>query len=175
MKVYNKELTLRSNGKRVTYHNIKKEVLEAVQDSEVENGVCLIQSPHTTCSVIFEEYVHDTDFNGDEFLQVDLNRILDKIVPREFSENTNYRYPGPKHTDFLHQLQSQPKYRNYQGDDSTILNGDAHIRASFFGASETFVVKAGEIMTGGVGYVYFVDWDQNRERDRKCHIMVMGE
>lgn len=36
-----------------------------------------------TCSVLFEEFVHDKDFNGDEFLQVDLNNILDKIVPRE--------------------------------------------------------------------------------------------
>lgn len=165
------ELTLRSNGKRVTYHNITKEVKQLVTSSGIKNGLCLVQSPHTTCSVIFEEFMHDLDFNGDEFLQVDLNRILDKIIPRELTENTDYRYPGPKHLEFLLSI-DDPEYK---GEASTILNGDAHIRASFFGASETFVVKDGEIMTGGVGSIYFVDFDQNRERDRKCHIMVMGE
>lgn len=172
MKVYSEELILRSNGKRVTYHNIKNQVLAAVTASGIKDGMCLVQSPHTTCSVIFEEFVHDRDFNGDEFLQGDLNRILDKMVPRELSENVNYRYPGPKHVDFLHELQDNPQY---QGDEATILNGDAHIRASLFGASESFVVKNGVILTGDVGSIYFVDWDQNRERNRKCEVMVMGE
>ncbi|GAB2027945.1 YjbQ family protein [Lactovum odontotermitis] len=173
MKFYKEDLILRSNGKRVTYHNIQDKVKEIVEKSGLKNGMCLVQSPHTTCSVIFEEFVHDTDYNGDEFLQVDLNRILDKIVPRELSENTNYRYPGRKHTDYLlYELQQDPQY---EGDESTILNGDAHIRASMFGASESFVVQDGKLLTGSVGYIYFIDWDQNRERDRKCHVMVMGE
>ncbi|MDR0297515.1 MAG: YjbQ family protein [Streptococcaceae bacterium] len=172
MKIYTKELTLCSNGSRVTYHNIKEDVLKAVEESGVTTGMCVVQSPHTTCSVIFEEFVHDKDFNGDEFLQVDLNRLLDKLVPRELSENTNYRYPGPKHVDFLHKLQDNPQYA---GDKATILNGDAHIRGSLFGASETFVIKDKVLQTGGVGYIYFIDWDQNRARDRKCHIMIMGE
>lgn len=171
MVVKTKQLTLRSNGKRVTYHNITQEVKNFVKESGIRNGMCVIQSPHTTCSVIFEEFVHDLDFNGDELLQVDLNRILDRIIPRELTENTDYRYPGPKHLEFLLSLNDP----NYKGDAATILNGDAHIRASFFGASETFVIEKEKIMTGGVGSVYFVDFDQNRERNRKCHIMVMGE
>ena len=97
MKFAKEQLTLTSNGNRVSYHNITQEVKDFVERSQIKNGICLVQSPHTTCSVIFEEFMHDTDFNGDEFLQVDLNRILDKLVPRELSENTNYRYPGPKH------------------------------------------------------------------------------
>lgn len=165
------ELILKSNGKRVTYHNITKDIKELVKTSGIKNGTCVVQSQHTTCSVIFEEFVHDLDYNGDELLQVDLNRILDKIVPRELTENTDYRYPGPKHLEFLLSLDNP----EYKGDAATILNGDAHIRASFFGASETFIVKNGEIMTGGVGSIYFVDFDQNRERPRKCHIMIMGE
>ena len=60
------KLTLHSNGKRVTYHNITNEVKRILETSEIQNGVCVIQSPHTTCSVIFEEFVHDLDFNGDE-------------------------------------------------------------------------------------------------------------
>lgn len=171
MKFVKKQLTLTSNGSRVTYHNITDEVKQIVADSGITNGLCVIQSPHTTCSVIFEEYVHDTDFNGDEFLQVDLNRILDRIIPRELSENTNYRYPGPKHLDFLMELDDP----NYPSDPGTILNGDAHIRASFFGASESFILSEGKLEIGSVGYIYFIDFDQNRVRNRTCHVMVMGE
>ncbi len=170
MKVEHAQLILHSNGRRVTYHNIKDQVVEVVKKSGVQNGTVVVQSPHTTCSVIFEEFVHDIDFNGDEYLQVDLNRIMDRIVPRELTENTDYRYPGPLHVDFLMNM-NDPMY---PADPGTILNGDAHIRASFFGASETFIIKDGVIQTGTVGYIYFIDWDQNRERDRKCNICVMG-
>ncbi|MFD2305492.1 YjbQ family protein [Enterococcus termitis] len=171
MKTYAKELILTSNGQRVSYHNITEEVKQTLKESQVTNGLCVVQSPHTTCAVIFEEHVHDTDFNGDEFLQVDLNRILDTIIPREVSENTNYRYPGPKHLDFLMSLNDA----NYPCDPGTILNGDAHIRASFFGASETFVVKESTLQIGSVGYIYFIDFDQNRQRKRKCQLMIIGE
>lgn len=171
MSVYSDMIICTSNGCRPTYHNITKQVCEIVKKSGILNGICVVQSQHTTCSVIFEEFVHDLDFNGDEYLQVDLNRILDRIVPREMTENQEYRYPGPKHVDFLMSLDSP----EFPADPGTILNGDAHIRGSLFGASETFVLKEGRLQTGSVGYIYFVDWDQNRVRDRKCHVCVMGE
>lgn len=171
MKTYTKDLVLTSNGQRVSYHNITEQVKATVAESGINNGLCVVQSPHTTCSVIFEEYAHDTDFNGDEFLQVDLNRILDKIIPRELSEETNYRYPGPKHLEFLMSLDDP----NYPCDPGTILNGDAHIRASLFGASETFILREQQLQIGSVGYIYFIDFDQNRQRNRKCQLMILGE
>lgn len=171
MAIYSETLSLATCAGRVSYHNITEQVKEIVEKSGIKDGICVVQSPHTTCSVIFEEYVHDTDFNGDEYLQVDLNRILDRIVPRELTENMDYRYPGPKHLDFLMSMNDP----NYPADPGTILNGDAHIRGSLFGASETFILKDGKTLTGTVGYIYFIDWDQNRERNRKCHVLVMGE
>ena len=156
---------------RVTYHNIKDQVVKAVADSGVKDGIVVVQSPHTTCSVIFEEFVHDKDFNEQEYLQVDLDRILDKIVPRETTDNMDYRYPGPKHVAFLMGMNDP----SYPPDPGTILNGDAHIRGSLFGCSQSFIIKDGVIQTGTVGYIYFVDWDQNRVRDRHCNICVMGE
>lgn len=171
MTVYSEEIAVKSHGGRVSYLEITEEVKKVVEKSGIKNGMCLVQSPHTTCSVIFEEYVHDHDFNGDEFLQVDLNAILDKIIPRELSENSNYRYPGEKHLEFLMTLDDP----NYPCDPGTILNGDAHIRASFFGASESFTLTDSHLNIGSVGYIYFVDFDQNRARNRKCHVMVIGE
>lgn len=171
MTTYKDTLILTSNGTRVTYHNVTEQVKAIVSKSGIKNGICVVQSQHTTCSVIFEEYVHDTDFNGDEYLHVDMNRILDKIIPRELTDNVQYRYPGPKHLDFLMNMNDP----NYPADPGTILNGDAHIRGSLFGASESFILSDGKLLTGAVGYIYFIDWDQNRIRDRKCHVMVMGE
>ena len=169
--IYKDTIICTSNGCRPTYHNITKQVREIVAKSGIKNGVCVVQSPHTTCSVVFEEFVHDLDFNGDEFLQVDLNRILDRIIPRELTENTEYRYPGPKHVQFLMDLEDL----SFPKDPGTILNADAHLRGSLFGASESFILDEGKLLIGSVGYIYFIDWDQNRVRDRKCHVMVMGE
>lgn len=171
MAIYKDTVSVTSCGGRPSYHNITAEVREIVEKSGIKNGLCVVQSPHTTCSVIFEEFVHDTDFNGDEFLQADLNRILERIIPRELTENMEYRYPGPKHVDFLMGLDDP----QFPCDPATILNGDAHIRGSLFGASESFILDGGKLLTGSVGYIYFIDWDQNRSRNRKCHVLVMGE
>lgn len=172
MQIYQEDINVKTQS-RVTYINITDQVKAIVKKANVENGLVLVQTSHTTCSVLFEEFVHDKDFNGDEFLQVDLNNILDKIVPRELSENTNYRYPGPKHVAFLQELAK--KDPNYPADPGTILNGDAHVRGSMFGGNQTFAIKDGKMLTGSVGYIYFVDWDQNRDRNRVCHVLVMGE
>lgn len=170
MKVYQETLDLKTQAHKVTYLDITNQVRDVVEKSKVLNGIVVVQSPHTTCSIIFEEYMHDHDFNGDEFLHVDLNKILDNIIPRQTTENREYRYPGPKHLEFLMSLDDP----NYPKDPATILNGDAHIRASFFGASETFIMKDDVIEIGSVGYIYFVDFDQIRARNRKCHVLVMG-
>ncbi len=171
MAVTHQSLTLTSNGKRVSYHEITDQVKKIVQESGIADGICVVSSPHTTCSVIFEEFMHDLDFNGDEFLQADLNHLLDKIVPRELTEDSLYRYPGPLHTAFALGLDDP----NYPAEKQTILNADAHIRASIFGASESFIIKNETLLTGSVGYIYFIDWDQNRVRDRTCNIVLIGE
>lgn len=171
MTVYQKSLPIETASGRPSYHNITEQIKEVVEESGVKNGICVVQTPHTTCSVFFEEYVHDHDFNGDEYLQVDLNRVLDRIVPRELTDNTNYRYPGPKHLEFLMSLDDP----QFPCDPGTILNGDAHIRGSLLGASETFILKDGALQIGSVGSIYFVDWDQNRSRKRKCGVLIMGE
>ncbi|MCP0888035.1 YjbQ family protein [Ligilactobacillus sp. WILCCON 0076] len=172
MKIYQNDIKLETLS-RVTYIDITEKVKKEIKNSKIENGICLIQTSHTTCSILFEEYVHDHDFNGDEYLQADLNDILDRLVPRELTENRNYKYPGPKHVEFLSELAKENA--NYPNDPGTILNGDAHIRGSLFGGNQTFAIKKGILLTGSVGYIYFVDWDQNRNRNRICHILLMGD
>ena len=166
MKVFSKILHLESNGRRTTYHNISEQVREVVIESQVIDGICVVVSPHTTCSVIFEEFSHDRNYYGDEYLQVDLNEILERIIPICRTEN-QYYHPGPEHVAFAENLMhAEGKYT---------LNTDAHLKASFFGCSETFIINDGKLDLGGLGSIYFVDWDHQRVRTRNCQIKIIGK
>ena len=114
--------------------------------------------------------MHDTNFFGDEFLQVDINNTLEKIAPRMTSEN-QYNSPGPKHVEFGLSL-SDP---NYPAEKWVMLNTDAHIKSSLFGHfSIVLIIKDGQPLLGQLGRIYFVDWDALRERKRNVNFMLMG-
>ncbi|CUH97318.1 hypothetical protein P22_3445 [Propionispora sp. 2/2-37] len=170
MIVYGDSLVVTSNGNRPSYHEITSEVRRVIAESKVQDGIVVVATPHTTCSIFFEEYMHDKNYNGDEVIQVDLNNVMDKIIPRCVTEG-QYRSPGPEHTKFAMGLNDP----NYPPDPGTLLNTDAHLRASLIGSSATFVIREGKLMTGTVGYIYFVDWDQNRVRNRNIYIQVLGK
>ena len=170
MAIYKETLKLSSSGRGVTFHNITEQVREIVAKSGIQNGMVVVQSQHTTSSVIFEEFVHDYDLNDYDFLQIDLLRVLDRIIPPQTTENAEYRYPGPKHIEFAEAWEGPEKSHL-----STILNADSHLRGSLFGCSETFIIEDGKMLTGNFVYIYFVDWDRRYVRERKCHVMVMGE
>ncbi len=171
MTVYNDELILRSNGNRVSYFEITDKVRKIVEKSGIKNGICVVASPHTTCSVFLEEYSHDRNYAGDEYLQVDLNNMLEKIIPRCVTER-QYYHPGPKHIAFGDTLGSEYVP---DGDKRALLNTEAHLKGTLIGSSQTFIVQDSKLQIGGVGYIYFVDWDQNRVRDRHCKVQVLGE
>lgn len=165
-----KELTFQTKGKKVEYFNVKTNIDKFIKESKLRDGILLVQTPHTTCSVIFEEMVHDFDENGNEYLQADLNAKLDKMFPEETVEKTEYLYPGP-----VHLALAQKKDKLYIDHPEFLYNGPAHMKASMFGASETFVVKDGNVLMGKFGAVYFVDWDYNRSRKRSCFLCLLGE
>ena len=89
MAVYKETIKVQSHGKTPTYVDVTKDVRRVIEESGIQNGICVVISPHTTCSVFFEEYSHDVNENGDEFLQVDLNNVLAKIIP---DHNTKDQY-----------------------------------------------------------------------------------
>ena len=166
-----KELHFQTEGRKVTYFNIKDKIDDFVSICGITEGILAVQTPHTTCSVIFEEMVHDFDENGDEYLQVDLNHQLEKIFPPQTAFNTEYNYPGPKHMAFA----KADGDETYIQHPELLLNGPAHIKGSLLGASEVFVIHEGRLLTGSWGSIYFVDWDYNRPRERKCYLMIVGE
>lgn len=173
MNIYKEQISLTSHGKTPSFFNITPSVKEIIEKSKIKNGICTVISPHTTCSVFFEEFVHDYTENGDEFLQADLNNVLKKIIPDNTAEG-QYNYPGEKHYEAV---QSWPDADDYlpNGDRRALLNCDAHLKATLLGSSQVFEVDNGKLGVGTTGYIYFADFDRTRSRTRKCKIIIMGE
>ena len=176
MSVYKEKIELRSHGITPTFINITPQVKAAIANSGIQDGIVTVISPHTTCSVFFEEFVHDRMEDGTEFLQDDLNRALQAIFPdqTEIPPAGQYRYPGPEH---YADVASWPNAEDYLpgGDKTALLNADAHLKATLLGSSCTLSVDDGKLGVGSTGYVYFVDFDRTRERKRSCKIVVIGE
>lgn len=173
MAVYKKQIELKSHGKTPTYLNITPQVKEAIEKSGIQEGICVVISPHTTCSVFFEEFVHDYNKEGDEFLQEDLNTALEKIIPNQ-TDWGQYTYPGEEH---FKEVETWPDVASYLpgGDRTQLFNCDAHLKSTILGSSETFEVLDGKLGVGVTGYIYFVDFDRTRKRDRRCKVIVIGE
>lgn len=92
---------------------------------------------------------------------------MEKMIPQCLVED-QYMHPGPKHIDFA---MNEAK----EVGEWTSLNTDAHLRSVFFGRSETIVLVDGALDLGEFGYIYFVDWDQIRDRDRVIQVQIIGE
>ena len=166
MTVYTGKIKMQSKDLMPDIHNITDQVKKIVEESGVKNGLCVVYSHHTTCSVITQECSHDTTFFGREHLQQDLINIMERIVPTCRYEG-QYLHPGPKHIDFaLTFPDEEPKGS---------LNTDAHLRSCFFGRSETIVLTDGKLSLGDFGFIYFIDWDQVRERKRVAEVQIIGE
>ena len=166
MQVITEKIALQSAGLHPTFHDVTERVKEAVKKSGVKNGHCVIYSHHTTCSVITQECSHDKTYFGLEYLQQDLCNIMERLIPTCRVEG-QYMHPGLKHIEFAMSLGTEE-------GEFTSLNTEAHLRSVFFGRSETVLIVDGELQLGDFGYVYFIDWDQVRARQRTCQIQIMG-
>lgn len=167
MAVYRECIDLQSRGLNPTFHDVTEQVKEVVARSGIKNGICVVYSQHTTCSVMTQECSHDKTYFGQEYLQADLCAIMEKLVPTCRVEG-QYMHPGPKHIDFAMNVAKEV-------GEWTSLNTDAHLRSCFFGRSETVVLADGELQLGEFGYIYFIDWDQVRARKRVCQVQIIGE
>ncbi len=166
MAIYRDTIDLQSEMLNPTFHDVTDQVKKIVEDSGIKNGICVVYSHHTTCSVMTQECSHDTNYWGIEFLQQDLCNIMERLVPSCKTEG-QYMHPGPKHIDFA---------ENEAGEDAKFsLNTDAHLRSVFFGRSESVVLADGDLQLGEFGFLYFIDWDQVRARKRICQVQIIGE
>ncbi len=70
-----------STGRRTEFVEITSKVEEVVKKSGIENGICFIYVPHTTCGLTINE-------NADPSVKKDIINKLEEIVP----ENSRYSH-----------------------------------------------------------------------------------
>jgi secondary thiamine-phosphate synthase enzyme len=165
MKTIRETFLVRSTGMRPTFHTVTNQVREILNRSGVKDGLCVVYSHHTTCSVMTQECSFDTTYTGLEYLQQDLTDIFENIIPTCRKEG-QYMHPGPELTIFS---------AEHGEDKPGTLNTDAHLRSVFLGRSETIPVMDGKLDLGEFGHIYFVDWDQTRARERQVQVQIIGE
>ena len=148
-----------------TFHDVTKQTRSAVEKSEVNNGILVVYSQHTTCSVMIQEESHDVNYWGTKTIMQDLVQALETIVPTCTSEG-QYLHPGPEHIKDAVQRKELPGWS---------LNTDAHLRSIFMGRSESIPIIEGKIELGEFGRIYFADFDQVRARKRTVRFQIVGE
>ena len=127
------------------------DVRDLVGRSEVQNGMALVYSPHTTCAVVINERERGfiEDFGG----------LMESLVPVKGA----YR-----HDDL------EARTENLEDDPHDIPNGHAHCRQALLGsASQAIPIVDGQLQLGRWQRVFFLELD--RALDRRVLIQVMGE
>ena len=95
MRVVHKAIKLESPGGQPTFHRITEAVREAIKESGIRDGICVVFSRHTTCSIITDEDSIDLSVTGLTKLQQDMVDIMESTIPTCRRENT-YLHPGPQ-------------------------------------------------------------------------------
>ncbi len=149
VETYQSESQLRTAG-GLTVTDITGEVQDVVRQSGIQDGICSVYSPHTTCSVRVNEWERG-------FLE-DFAVLLRRLVPSE------HYYA---HDDW------DRRTENVCEEDMEIGNGHAHCMSMLLGpAGESIPVRDGELALGQWQRVLFLELD--RERDRRWLVQVVG-
>lgn len=164
MASYAKEFSIQSDT-RVTFHDVTDEVKRLVKEGPIQDGIVMVYSQHTTCSVLIQEQSDDTNFFGEQLVLQDLVNVLSKIVPTCETEG-QYLHPGPKHVEIAARERAEEPWWS--------LNTDAHLRSVLLGRSVQIPLSGGELLLGEFGRIYFADFDQVRARKRTVRVQVVG-
>ncbi len=131
--------------------DLTDEVREAVERSEIGNGMALVYSPHTTCAIVINEL--ESGFIAD------FTDLLAELAP---AEGRYYR-----HDDL------EIRTEGIEEDTAAFPNGHSHLRSGLLSSSETIPIVQGTLMLGAWQRVFFCELD--RSRARKVFIQVIGE
>ena len=165
MKICHETMKLKTEVHHPTFIDVTEQVLKIVEDGPVKNGLLTVYSQHTTCSVVTQEPSSGETFNGTLYIFQDLVNALSKIVPTCEYEG-QYLHPSMEH---------RARAVSIGEDASWSLNTDAHLRSIIMGRSVEIPIIDGVVSLGRFGHIFFIDWDQVREREREVIVHVMGD
>lgn len=163
--VYRESYKVQSRDRAVSFHDVTDRVREIAKKSGIQNGIVVVYTHHTTCSVITQESGIDMSMTGLDVLQQDLVNVFEKVIPTCRTDHM-YLHPGPKMVEF-----AAEHGEDWFGSHNT----DAHLRSSIIGRNVTIVMADGEMDLGEFGRIHYIDWDQTRARERTVQVMVIGE
>lgn len=161
----NEEFKIQSDT-RVTFEDVTERAQDILKESGVKNGLMVVFSQHTTCSVLIQEQSDDVNFYGEQFVLQDMVNGLSQLFPTCTSEG-QYMHPGPEHIEIAERERDEKAWWS--------LNTDAHLRSVLLGRNVTIPIKDGELILGEFGRIYFADFDQVRARQRTVRIHIAGE
>lgn len=164
MSVSHATFTIQSD-RRPTFHDVTPQVEDVLARSGIRDGILLVHSQHTTCSVLVQEASDDVDYWGTELLMQDLLTVLEGLVPTCRTEG-QYHHPGPRHIEAAKGRDELPSWS---------LNTDAHLRSVILGRSQSIPIVDGAMMLGDFGRIFFADFDQVRARERTVRVQIVGE
>jgi secondary thiamine-phosphate synthase enzyme len=131
--------------------DVTDDLVQMVQRSGVSDGMALVYSPHTTCSIVINE--RESGFISD------FEEVVEGLVPKAAA----YR-----HDDLA--LRTE----NLEDDDHDVPNGHAHCRQGLIAsASQAIPIVQGTLQLGRWQRVFFLELD--RARDRRVLMQVMGQ
>jgi len=165
MAAYHEAFEVQS-GQRPDFHDVTSRVREILAASGIRDGILVVFSQHTTCSVVIQEDSLDRTFNDTLYLFQDLLDVFQGLIPKCESEG-QYLHPGPKCVEHSVEVVGETA--------AETLNTDAHLRSVLLGRSESIPVVGGELLLGEHGHVYFADFDGTRPRTRTVRVQVVGE
>jgi secondary thiamine-phosphate synthase enzyme len=133
----------------LTVTDITDEVQEAVTRSGISDGICCVNSPHTTCSVRVNEW--------ERGLLEDFAVLLRRLVPPEHYAHDEW----DRGTENMH------------AEDTEASNRHVNCMSMLLGpAGEAIPVRGGELLLGRWQRVLFLELD--RERHRRWTVQVVG-
>jgi thiamine phosphate synthase YjbQ (UPF0047 family) len=118
MAVYHDSFSIQSD-RRPTFEDVTGRVQEILGKSGIRNGILVVFSQHTTCSVMIQEASDDVNYWNTELLMQDLVNVFENIIPTCRTEG-QYLHPGPKHIVAAAGRDELPSWS---------LNTDAHLRS----------------------------------------------
>jgi secondary thiamine-phosphate synthase enzyme len=131
--------------------DVTDDLLDMVRRSGVTDGMALVYSPHTTCSIVINE--RESGFISD------FEDLVEGLIPQQGA----YR-----HDDMA--LRTE----NLEDDDHEVPNGHAHCRQGLIAsASQAIPIVEGHLQLGRWQRVFFLELDRGRER--RVLMQVLGE
>lgn len=147
MKIANHVLKLGTKA-TLDFIDITDEVLSAIKNHDIKNGIINIQSLHTTMAILVNE--------AEPLLIGDMKKMLQRLAP----ENIEY-----DHDNF--------EIRTVNMCDDECRNGHSHCKALFLSPSQILNIVDSKIQFGRWQRIFAIELD--RARPRQIALQIIGE